>query len=117
MPPQIYLGQSDGSRSVEEVPSYSTVWASIAKPFAWFIFCLVAGAIAIPFLLIPLACVYDSCESKALAPILDWAKFVFPPVVGFGSAVVGYYFGTRSGNIEAPNASEADEDSDGVDVE
>ncbi len=27
--------------------------------------------------------------------IIDWAKTVLPPVVGFGGALVGYYFGTR----------------------
>ncbi len=27
---------------------------------------------------------------------LDWAKTILPSAVGFGSAIVGYYFGTRS---------------------
>jgi len=26
--------------------------------------------------------------------MFDWAKTILPPAIGFGGAVVGYYFGT-----------------------
>jgi hypothetical protein len=38
-------------------------------------------------------------------PMLDWAKTILPPLVGFGGAIVGYYFGTR-GSGKSNGASE-----------
>ena len=53
----------------------------------------------LPFFLV--LWVNDGKEDK----ILDWGKTVLPPVVGFGGALVGYYFGTR-GNQQDPSSEE-----------
>ena len=43
----------------------------------------------LPFLIITIV------DKDTAASVIDWAKTVLPPVVGFGGALVGYYFGTR----------------------
>lgn len=89
----IDLVERKGPKRASMVPidQHSEVWAKVAKPFAQFVFLLVGLVIVVPFVLL---CV-TRVDREAL---LDWAKTVLPPVVGFGSAVVGYYFGTRSSN-------------------
>ena len=77
------------SPTKKEIPAHSHLWANIAKPFAKFIFFLVFLVILLPFLFI----CFDTEQKKEY---LDWARVVWAPVVGFCSAVVGYYFGTRN---------------------
>ncbi len=48
-------------------------------------------------------------ESDKAEIALDWAKTVLPPVVGFGGAVVGFYFGTR-GTQQGPVSDESLDD-------
>ena len=72
------------------VDSHSVTWASIMKPFGYIIFGLVTLVIVMPFFF---AAWQPEVESEK---IIGWANTVFPPVVGFASAVVGYLFGTRN---------------------
>lgn len=81
-----------GKPSVRAVDQHSELWARIAGPFAWAIFVLLGVVIVIPFYLLWLQ---GGTGKERMDAILDWAKTVLPPAVGFGSAVAGYYFGTR----------------------
>jgi len=86
------------------VDHHSATWAQIAKPFATAIFILVAVVVVLPFAIITanaLAC-GARCGDN-IDKMFDWAKTVLAPIVGFGSAVVGYYFGTR-GTTTARNS-------------
>ena len=77
----------------------------IIRLFGVIIFTLVGLVILLPFAIVLIQVWHcdGSCGDKT-DKILDWAKTVLAPVVGFGSAVVGYYFGTRSGSN--PTSSE-----------
>jgi len=75
----------------QEVPPYTTEWAKTAGPFAVFVLCLIAAVIIVPFIFFLLPYPRGVYMTQAL----DWAKTVLAPVVGFGGAVVGYYFGAR----------------------
>lgn len=91
---------SDKGQSVliQDVPPFTELWAKIARPFAWAVFALNALVIFIPFLLLGrwLSMTNVTEWTARSTAMLDWAKTVLPPVVGFGSAVVGYFFGTRA---------------------
>ena len=58
---------------------------------------LIAAVMLLPFLIIVLA------EKEKAGNAIDWAKTVLPPVVGFGGALVGYYFGTRGTQQDGPS--------------
>jgi hypothetical protein len=75
-----------GTVSQQELPPRTSEWAKIARPFTFFILWLIAAVMLLPFLwfLVP----RDNTD------MLDWAKTILAPVIGFGGAVVGYYFGT-----------------------
>lgn len=75
----------------QEVPPYTPEWAKTAQPFAVFVLCLIAAVIIVPFIFFLLPYPRGVYMTQAL----DWAKTVLAPVVGFGGAVVGYYFGAR----------------------
>ena len=100
---------------------YSLNWAlKVVRPISMFVLSLLAVVMLLPFLeLVLLAPTGVKIESLpagttpeqaqaaitaaaqgALAQrskdLLDWAKTILPSVVGFGSAMIGYYFGTRS---------------------
>jgi hypothetical protein len=77
----------------EEVDQYSPSWASISKPFALIIFSLAIIVIVTPFVLLPW--IQGLAAKDKAAMLIDWSKAVLPSVVGFASAVIGYYFGTR----------------------
>jgi hypothetical protein len=83
------------------IDHHSELWAKIASPFAWFIFSLSAAVILLPHVLI----LRGGMDPEQTREILDWSKTVLAPSVGFASAVIGYYFGTRSStaNEEAPD--------------
>ena len=73
---------------------HSAEWAKIVKPIGLLFWGLIAAVMLLPFFLI--FCI-DGIEDKEKAEkVLDWAKTVLPPAVGFGGALIGYYFGTRS---------------------
>lgn len=78
--------------SLERADAYSPFWVSTVWPIARSLLALIAAAMLVPFLMIALL---DSSE-EAIEPMIDWAKTILAPVVGFGGAIVGYYFGTRS---------------------
>jgi ABC-type glycerol-3-phosphate transport system permease component len=92
------MGSDDG-------PPWTPVWAGIARPFAYFILFLVAAVISVPFLALfvqALRSQQDAARETINGQIVDWAKTVLAPVIGFGSAVIGYYFGARNGAAETP---------------
>lgn len=74
---------------LRELPPYSAEWAEIVRPIAVGLLCLIGAVVLVPFLIV--VCVSNDTGKLTL----DWAKTVLPPVVGFGGALVGYYFGTR----------------------
>jgi len=86
---------------------HSELWAGISKPFAWFVFSLIALVIILPFLIIA-ADIY-AVKTDRLEMTMRWATTVLAPVIGFGSAVVGYYFGT-SGAAKAKGQPEGDDE-------
>ncbi len=70
----------------QELLPHTPEWAGIAKPFTYFILILIAAVMLLPFAWF--------AWDKTSTNMLDWAKTVLPPAIGFGGAVVGYYFGT-----------------------
>ena len=98
---------------------YSIAWAKIVWPITRAILLLVSAVMLLPFVFLvwldpqvkievpagtPPDQVAAAVRTVAEAQIaqqrenmLDWAKTVLPSVVGFASAMIGYYFGTRSG--------------------
>jgi hypothetical protein len=80
------------AQDVPEVPLHSPDWAKEVKPFSLFILSLIAAVILVPFIFFLLP--YP--RGNYMIQALDWAKTVLAPVIGFGGAVVGYYFGARS---------------------
>ena len=88
---------------LKEAPLYSPEWAKTVKPIALSLLGLIALVILLPF-----GIVFWAAEEK-VDNALDWAKTVLPPVVGFGGALVGYYFGTR-GSQQSPPSEEQQEE-------
>lgn len=82
---------------IEEVSPYSRQWAKTVKPIAQVFLAIIAAVILLPFFIISCG---DTCRAD---DVLDWAKSVLPPVVGFGGALVGYYFGSRHGQPGSPS--------------
>lgn len=84
----------------QKVHDHSKLWANIAKPFAWFIFVLVALVIITPFIIIIISTIVSKTDH--MENVMRWSTTVLAPIVGFGSAVIGYYFGT-SGSSKVEN--------------
>ena len=80
---------ADARIELEEIPLHSTEWAKTVWPVALILLVLIASVMLVPFVIIVLT------QSDKAETAVDWAKTVLPPVVGFGGALVGYYFGTR----------------------
>ena len=79
-------------------------WIALARPataatFGWYICLLTFSVIMLPFFLVML--VHSGDPAAKLKDMMDWAKTVLPPVIGFASALVGYLFGMRTAQ---PNA-------------
>jgi len=90
--------------AVADTPPWTPLWAKVARPFAYFVMVLVAAVVVMPFIALFVHAVrtqQDSVRDVVNGQIIDWAKTVLAPVVGFGSAVIGYYFG-RGGTSETP---------------
>jgi len=90
---QVHLGKG--------LPPYSRAWADVVRPLTRGIFTLLGAVLLIPFLF---AFVGDTAVRNAM---YDWAKTILAPIVGFASAAVGYYYGTRAAG-ERPDESEKD---------
>ena len=105
--------------TLERADQYSEKWAREVRPIAWSLLTLLATVMLLPFAFvygltpsqvkivlpagtppeqasIALRAAAEALTAKRLESMLDWAKTVLPSVVGFGSAMVGYYFGTRA---------------------
>jgi hypothetical protein len=108
--------------SSEATDPHSPTWAKVVKPVTGFLLCLLAIVMLLPFFittwLLPSSVKIDfppgtTAEQSAMAMsaavealaakranlIFDWAKTILPSVVGFASAMVGYYFGTRASDL------------------
>jgi hypothetical protein len=112
---------------------YSLEWALlIIRPISKFVLWLLAVVMLLPFLEIVLLALaptgltienlpagttptqaqaaITAAAQGALAQrskdLLDWAKTILPSAVGFGSAMMGYYFGTRSTEGTKPPRSD-----------
>ncbi|MEY3213460.1 MAG: hypothetical protein RIT28_3941 [Pseudomonadota bacterium] len=72
----------------------SVEWLRAIQPFGWYICLLTFAVIMLPFFLVML--VHSGDPAAKLKDMMDWAKTVLPPVIGFASALVGYLFGMRT---------------------
>ena len=81
-----------------EVPTYSRAWARVVRPFTFFIFWLLAAVILFPFLFVFIT------DSEIRDHAYDWAKTILAPIVGFASAAIGYYYGTRQSGPSADSS-------------
>jgi hypothetical protein len=101
-PAALDLTKPEGAKgegvSLQDVPPFTELWAKLVSPFAWMVFTLIALVVVVPFVLLTRWLdMTNVAEWKVRSDaMLDWAKTVLPPVIGFGSAVIGYFFGTRS---------------------
>lgn len=91
--------------SAQAVNQFSERWAEVVRPLTIGIFLLLAAVITLPFLLL-----LTDIEQTKLTAALDWAKTVLAPVVGFASAAVGYYYGTRQSSDGSKGASQSDDE-------
>jgi hypothetical protein len=51
----------------------------------------------------------SAVAAQDIKEMLDWAKTVLPPLIGFGSAIIAYYFGIRSGSSGKVSSSTSGE--------
>ncbi|MCR4340757.1 MAG: hypothetical protein NUW01_12825 [Gemmatimonadaceae bacterium] len=79
---------------------YSARWAEVVRPLTRFIFTLLAAVLLVPFLFVFVG------EAGIRTAAFDWAKTILAPVVGFASAAIGYYYGTRSASEGSPSRSD-----------
>ncbi|HVT60009.1 MAG TPA: hypothetical protein VHR45_16630 [Thermoanaerobaculia bacterium] len=95
--------------SGRDIGAHSGEWAKIATPFTWFVFCLIAAVMLVPFLLLVFVWwrvkTLSATDSTLLTTTFDWAKTILAPVVGFGGSVIGYYFGTRGGDGDSSSGN------------
>ncbi len=98
---------------------YSLIWAKVVWPITRSLLLLLAVVMLVPFVFVLwltptqvkvtvpkgtpdqqvaaiVQAVAQDRATKRLEMVLDWAKTILPSAVGFGSAMVGYYFGTRA---------------------
>jgi hypothetical protein len=105
--------------TLQPAGQYSPAWAKVVKPISWAIIALLSLLMVIPFFLIwefsskiqitipagtkpedVAALVKAANEATAaqnVKDMLDWAKTFLPSLIGFATAMIGYYFGIRSG--------------------
>ncbi|HEV8040195.1 MAG TPA: hypothetical protein VGP62_15110 [Bryobacteraceae bacterium] len=110
--------KSDDS-DLQLAQQYSTKWASIVRPISWAVMVLLFLLMIIPFVMIwhfssqvqvnipagakpeEVAAIVKAANAATAAQdvkdMLDWAKTFLPSLVGFATAMIGYYFGIRSG--------------------
>lgn len=98
---------------------YSLIWAKVVWPITRSLLLLLSIVMLVPFVFVLwltptqvkvsvpkgtsdqqvaaiVQAVAQDRATKRLEMVLDWAKTILPSAVGFGSAMVGYYFGTRA---------------------
>jgi hypothetical protein len=80
---------------VTALPPYSAMWAEVVRPLTRGIFTLLAAVLMVPFLFVFVS------EGAIRNAAFDWAKTILAPVVGFASAAIGYYYGTRSAEVNS----------------
>ncbi len=89
-PLDIRSGTTDGKAESVHLAPYSEGWAKVVWPLTRFLFGLLAAVLLVPFLFAILG------DKDTRDAAFDWSKTILAPVVGFASAAVGYYYGTRS---------------------
>jgi hypothetical protein len=119
-----------GDSGLQAAQQYSSVWAGVVKPISWAVIVLLFLLMVIPFVLIwhfssqvqinipagtkpeEVAALVKAANAATAAQdvkdMLDWAKTFLPSLVGFATAMIGYYFGIRSGTAgqgTAPGSS------------
>lgn len=85
--------------NVKAVPPYSALWAEVVRPLTRIIFALLALVLLVPFAFVFVA------DAGTRTVAFDWAKTILAPIVGFASAAVGYYYGTRSADSNEPDSN------------
>lgn len=73
----------------------SEAWAALAKPFACFVFFLTLLGLLIPYAIFTWG-INGLPASDRAGLLSEWSHAMWPPIVGFASAVVGYYFGNKA---------------------
>src|ERR1700689_4842465 len=124
LPPLLDLREKTNDKKPDDsdlqlAQQYSTKWAGIVRPISWAVMVLLFLLMIIPFVLIwhfssqvqihiPAGAKPEEVEAIVKAAkaatsaqdvkdMLDWAKTFLPSLVGFATAMIGYYFGIRSG--------------------
>lgn len=108
-----------------DVGQHSPHWANVVKPFTLCFIAILAIAMFLPFVFIwqvvgaavtlpadhttpELAAAFAQVVVDERSKVaLDWAKTILPSAVGFGSAIIGYYFGVRSGRNDTSTAAQS----------
>jgi hypothetical protein len=88
---------------VREVSQYSETWAEVVRPLTIALFTILAAVLLIPFLFVFVA------DPHVRTAAMDWAKTILAPTVGFASAAIGYYYGTRTTTARDDPPSDEDE--------
>ena len=105
--PQKYVAEVKSKKThLKEISPFSGAWAEIIKPYTIFIFRIISGVIFIPLLLLGYCAIRNCGQPDAFKDMIDWAKTVLSPVIGFGASAVGFYFGTRSSNHSSDEEDE-----------
>ena len=118
-----------GLEEKDRTDPYSLVWAKVVSPIAKSLLLLLATVMLLPFVffywltpgqvrIVPppgttpdqvaaaVKAASEAVTTRRLEGMLDWAKTILPSVVGFASAMVGYYFGTRAGQTTLSGGSQ-----------
>jgi hypothetical protein len=92
LPPLRDLPPAGGA---QPIGTDTEAWAKLARNFAWFILWMIAALIAAPYVIFTFG-IQNWPEADRAKAVVEWSHAVLPPVVGFVSAVVGYFFGART---------------------
>lgn len=68
-------------------------WAKLVLPAAWFVLFLTGMVFLVPFFVIAAA---DLDTADKVTHTINWGTHVLAVVVGFASAVLGYFFGVST---------------------
>ena len=113
-------GERPDQAGLDRIDQYSLRWARVVGPISWGVLILLFLLMLIPFWMIgyfsaqvhisipagskpeEVAAIVKAATaattSQDVRDTLDWAKTVLPSLVGFGSAIIAYYFGIRTGS-------------------
>ena len=81
--------------SWSQLDAHSTAWTNIIHPYAKMFSWLIILVILLPFFFVECS---DAGPTTKLEPFMAWGNTVLSPVVGFATAILGYYFGRKVSN-------------------